>query len=203
MHGRRPRGRKPQPSEDSIMSAVVSAFSEKGYHGTSLREIAQRAELSLAAFYQHFDSKYAALVYLMTGSLTRLRELTEAAILEAGPDPADQLTAAVRTHVLVHAERRERSRIGNSELRSLESPEREQILRMRREYAGAFQRIMAEGVAQGVFQTPHPAAATRAILTMCTAVAQWFDPTGPDTAHQVADQYAALALATAEHHPRR
>jgi AcrR family transcriptional regulator len=184
------------------MNAVVSAFSEKGYHGTSLRDIAQRAGLSLAAFYQHFDSKYAALFYLMTGSLTRLRDLTETAVGEAGADPAERLTAAVRAHVLVHAERRERSLIGNSELRSLDDPEREVILRMRREHAMTFRAIVEDGVAQGVFLTPHPGAATRAILTMCTAVAQWFDPAGPDSAGQVAEQYAALALATAQYRPR-
>jgi AcrR family transcriptional regulator len=181
------------------MNAVVSAFSEKGYHGTSLREIAQRAGLSLAAFYQHFESKYAALVYLMNGSLTRLTELTADAVAEAGPDPAARLVAVVRTHVLVHAERRERSLIGNSELRSLEPDDRARIVQQRRQYAEFVHRIIADGIAQGTFRSAQPRAAGRAILSMSTAVAQWFDPAGPQTADNVADQYAALALTMLDH----
>ena len=43
--------------------------------------------------------------------------------------------------------------------------------------------------------TTDPAIATRAIITMATAVSTWFDPLGPDTADRIAAQYATLALA--------
>jgi hypothetical protein len=58
-----------------------------------------------------------------------------------------------------------------------------------------FDRIVGEGVEARVFTTPHPAEASRALSSMCTAVATWFKPRGPLTPAQVAEQYAEFALA--------
>jgi hypothetical protein len=106
----------------------------------------------------------------------------------------------VRTHVLVHAERRERSLIGNSELRSLTPSDRAHVVERRRRYAETVHQIIADGVAQDVFRSDQPRAAGRAILSMSTAVSQWFDPAGPQSAEEIADQYAALALTMLNHY---
>jgi len=43
----------------SIIKAARPLFAEKGFHGTSIREIAQAAEVSEALIYKHFPSKEA------------------------------------------------------------------------------------------------------------------------------------------------
>src|SRR6185503_5885789 len=40
-----------------VVEAAFSLFLEKGYHGTSMRNIAQRAQLALGGIYNHFASK--------------------------------------------------------------------------------------------------------------------------------------------------
>lgn len=41
----------------SIEDAAMSLFLEQGYHATSMRQIADRAELALGGIYNHFSSK--------------------------------------------------------------------------------------------------------------------------------------------------
>ena len=40
-----------------IMQAAVELFTRQGYHGTSMRQIADRAGIALGGIYNHFDSK--------------------------------------------------------------------------------------------------------------------------------------------------
>ncbi|KZE37105.1 hypothetical protein AV656_11005 [Bhargavaea cecembensis] len=42
-----------------IIESAIALFTEKGFHGTSIQEIAARAEISKGAFYLHFKSKDA------------------------------------------------------------------------------------------------------------------------------------------------
>src|SRR5438445_10189389 len=51
--GRRPRG----DTRERIQSVALELFAEQGYEGTSLREIAERLEVTKAALYYHFKSK--------------------------------------------------------------------------------------------------------------------------------------------------
>ena len=41
----------------AIEDAAISLFLEQGYHATSMRQIAERAELALGGIYNHFSSK--------------------------------------------------------------------------------------------------------------------------------------------------
>lgn len=45
-----------------ILNAATTCFVEKGYHQTSVRDIAKRAEVSLGNIYNHFPGKHAMLV---------------------------------------------------------------------------------------------------------------------------------------------
>ncbi len=48
---------KSERTRQTIEDAAYNLFLEQGYHGTSMRQIAERAGLSLGAIYNHFDSK--------------------------------------------------------------------------------------------------------------------------------------------------
>lgn len=50
-------------------------FGEKGYQGTSIEEIATRAQLPVGSFYQHFRSKRQLLLALMDELLEKLSRL--------------------------------------------------------------------------------------------------------------------------------
>lgn len=46
-------------TKDRIIEKALYMFSEKGYNGTNLRDLAKELDLSKSALYRHFDSKEA------------------------------------------------------------------------------------------------------------------------------------------------
>jgi AcrR family transcriptional regulator len=48
---------KGERTTQAILDAAYSLFLEQGFHATSMRQIAQRAEIALGGIYNHFDSK--------------------------------------------------------------------------------------------------------------------------------------------------
>jgi AcrR family transcriptional regulator len=184
---------------EALLRVALSLFVEQGYHGASMRDIATRAGVSVSAAYHYFPSKADMLRTIMIRVTEDLIADLAAARDGAGPDPAAQLAAVARAHVLLHTRRQDESFIGNSELRSLAPADRRKVVALRDRVGQVFKDIVAEGCRRGVFQQPDSAETVRAILTMCTAVAGWYRANGPDEPEIVAGRYAALALRLVGH----
>jgi AcrR family transcriptional regulator len=185
-----------------IAEAAVEAMSEHGYHGTSVRDIADRAGMSSAALYHHFTSKQDLLFHITDRGIDALVRQTEAALRASPNDPAARLRAIVRVHVLTHTENQQGSFIGNSEIRSLEPANRAIVVSKRDQQKRLFDEVVRDGADRGAFTTPYPNEASMAIITMCTAVAQWYRPDGPLRPDEIAERYADLALAMLGYRPR-
>ena len=190
---KRPLRGEPQ-SVGLIRNATLMAVYEHGYHGTSVREIAARAGISVAGLYHHFSSKREILFELMSHTIDDLIESVENARAGAGDDPERQLAAAVQAHVRFHTDRREEAFVGNTELRSLDPEQRSAIVAKRDCYEQIIRETVVAGRADGTFSVDDPAQVTRAIITMCTAVASWYRPGGRAAAQEIADQYSRLAV---------
>jgi AcrR family transcriptional regulator len=179
-------------SEEQMLLAALESFVEKGFHGTTVRNIAARGGLSVPGLYHHFPSKTALLERLIDDTMDDLITTTEAALAAAGPGVLERFDAVVTAHVRFHCERPEESFIGNSELRSLSPKAKKRMIGKRDRQQRLFDTVIAEGVEAGVFAIePHPDA-SRAIVTMCTAVATWYRRTGPRTADEIVEIYRQL-----------
>ena len=183
------------------LRAAVEVFNEVGYHGSSVRMIAERCNLSVAGLYYHHSSKQQMLVEIMGVQMSDLLARCSAAVAES-EDPRERFTLLVECLVLFHTYRRKVGFIGASEMRSLEAASRDEIIAAR----VAMQRMIDDEIDRcvnvGVFATPLPREAGRAINSMCTAVARWFRPDGPISAELVANRYVQLALAMVQADPR-
>jgi AcrR family transcriptional regulator len=56
------RERKKEATRGSIINAAITLFKEKGYHKTSMDEIAEKVDVSKATLYNYFQDKGAILV---------------------------------------------------------------------------------------------------------------------------------------------
>jgi AcrR family transcriptional regulator len=182
------------PGARLLLTAALDAMVEHGYHGTSIRDVAERAGMSPAALYHHFPSKQALLFTLMDRGMDDLIRRCEEAYAAAPDDPAEKLQALVRVHILRHMEHQRESFLGNSELRSLDEPGRSTILAKRDRQMQLFYAAVQEGVQRGQFRTRFPTEAARGIVTMCTAAATWYREAGPLPADEIARRYADIAL---------
>jgi AcrR family transcriptional regulator len=183
-------------SQDQILLAALRCFVERGYHGTTIRQIATRAGVSVPGLYHHFPSKLALLERLIDDTMDDLITTTEAALERAGRDPVERFSAVVEAHVRFHCERPEEALVGNTELRSLSAPARRRIVGKRDRQQALFRQAVDAGALVGEFSVSERSVATQAVVTMCTAVASWYRRSGPLSTDEIVDLYRELALNT-------
>jgi len=190
--GSRWRGFGPLVLEPPLAGALA-AFVELGYAGATMRDVGRRAGLSVPGLYHHHASKQELLVALLDLTMTDLLARSTAARAE-GRDPVERFTLLVECLALFHTHRRELAFIGASEMRSLEPAARERVATARTEQQRMVDEEVAAGCRSGAFTTPRPKEAARAVVTLCTALPQWFSLDGPATPEQVAAHYVVFAL---------
>ncbi|WP_186760271.1 MULTISPECIES: TetR/AcrR family transcriptional regulator [Arthrobacter] len=183
-----------EPVRQAVIVAAEKAFFENGYHGTSMRSISAGAGVTVGAPYYHYDSKQAILREIMDRFMRWSLQTTLDACAAAPDDPYSQLVTAVRSHVFQHATQQVPSFVVDNELRSLETENRQEIVRLRDEIQGIFTRAVQRGHDEGIFETPFPRESARAIVTMCTSVASWFKTDGDLSAVDVAERYTTICL---------
>ncbi|MDN5918182.1 MAG: TetR/AcrR family transcriptional regulator [Pseudonocardia sp.] len=179
---------------DAITGAARQIFAERGYHGTSVRDIAQRAGLSLSALYYWHPSKQHLLATLIEESTHDYFQRCDEALCDAGDDPAERLRALVGATVEYRVSHRVQSNIGTLEWRNLDPENRERLDGLRRSATRLWADLIADGVARGVFRCREPDDARRSIVAACNAVAQWYEPDGDITPAELAERYIAIAL---------
>ncbi|MBH0119586.1 TetR/AcrR family transcriptional regulator [Rhodococcus sp. HM1] len=173
--------------------AALEAFAERGYDGTSIREIASRAGLSVPGLYHHYPSKQALLMSLTTTVMNDLLDRSRRALAEAGPTPSERFDAVVESLLRFHMFRRNEAFIASTEMRSMEPESREAFVALRDTQQRMVDEIVRDGVAAGEFTTPYPEDASRAVTTMCVAVASWYRADGPLPPDEIVERYLAIA----------
>lgn len=176
-----------------LLDAAVTAFAEKGFHGTTTRDIAAAAGLSSAALYVHHKSKEELLYLISRTGHEETQRLTHDAI-SSTDDPAAALRQVVHDFALHHARGHTRARIVNYELAALSADHLADILEIRRRIDLAIRRLVETGVADGVFDTPDPRMAATSVLSLCVDIARWYRDGGHWTPEYIADQYVEIAL---------
>ncbi|MDV7241321.1 MULTISPECIES: TetR/AcrR family transcriptional regulator [Rhodococcus] len=179
-----------------VLAAALAAFVEKGYDGASIREIAARAGLSVPGLYHHYPSKQALLVGLTNAVMRDLLDRSRAAVAEAGPTPGERFDAVIESLLRFHMYRREQSFVASRETRSMEPDSRQAYIALRDEQQQLVDDIVRDGVAAGLFRTPFPEDASRAVVTMCVSVATWYREDGPLSPDEIVERYLVIARST-------
>ena len=177
-----------------ILHAALKQFAERGYAGTSIRDIAAASGLQHATLYSHYPSKEHVLAELARiGHEEHLRRL-RSALLESQPDPRQQVVAYVTAHVRLHTDFPMLAVVANSELHMLSQKLGGPTFELRKHSESLLSDLIQRGVDRGVFKVPHVWLATAAIGGMGLRVAYWYTPDFEVEAAVLAGTYAQYAL---------
>ena len=166
-------------------------FAEKGYHGTSIGDLAEAMGVQKGSLYAHIDSK-ADLLWEVA------REGADAfhAALDAIPDdlpPTDKIRLALRAHLRVVAEQLDIATVFIREWRYLEGERRDEFVAERRRYEERVRTLFREGRELGGLRTDlDDATATLLALSAANWAYTWLRP-GADT-DELADRFFAFLL---------
>lgn len=89
-----------------ILAAAAKLFGQRGYHGTSVADVIEAAEISRGTFYLYFDSKDAVFLELMEQFIQRIMSVVEVVDPE-GAAPTERIAENVRRVVDVVFEQRD------------------------------------------------------------------------------------------------
>lgn len=180
-----------------VRDAALTLFAERGYHGTSMKDIAAALQLRAPSLYNHISTKQEILRDVMAETMTSLIKIVRSA-MESTTDTAQQLRRATEAHVRFHARHPREVRVGNYEIPALEQPHRGIITGLRAEYSKMFVDLIARGVEEGVFDTRSPVLAAYAILQMGIGVSMWYRPGGPLSEDDIVFQYGDMGIGIVE-----
>jgi AcrR family transcriptional regulator len=177
----------------TVLDAACELFAERGYRGTSMKDIAERLGVRAPSLYNHVVSKQQILLEIMDKAMDRALAAQEEA-LAGVTDVAEQLRRATESLVLDFLRFPAEVSVCNTEARSLEPANRLAIVAKRDQYAAGVRQIIERGCRDGRFSTPTPEIVAFAVLEMGNSAKSWFRPSGRYPDSYVARAYGEFAL---------
>jgi len=179
-----------------LLEVALLTFGERGFHGVSVREIADAVGIRPSSIYAHLESKEALLLELVSmGHEEHLARLRTAHASEP-VDVTRRMRALVCAHVRLHAEYPLLARVANRELHALQPANQEKVRAVREEAQGLLLRTIEDGIAAGIFAVPDPWLALAVIGGSGIRVSEWWGLRSGYTVEQVEESYADFAIRT-------
>ena len=151
-----------------ILKAAIELYGRQGYHVTTIREVAQRANVSVGLIYQYVHDKEDVLFLALVEVLdSYLREIPQA--LEGLADPMERFGAAVHAYGRVIDERIEATLLVYRETKSLGRQRRELLKAKEIESNKLISDCIEQCVAQGLFDEVDVEMLTYMIVMFCHA----------------------------------
>jgi TetR/AcrR family transcriptional regulator, cholesterol catabolism regulator len=166
-------------------------FAEKGYHGTSIGDLAKALGVQKGSLYAHIASKQDLLYETMRDGAAAFHSALDA-IPEELP-AVEKIRLALRGHLHIVADQLEVATVFVREWRYLEGARREEILAERRRYEERFRALFREGRELGELRTDlDDSSAALLALSAANWAYTWLRP-GRDT-DELADRFFAILL---------
>jgi AcrR family transcriptional regulator len=184
----------PEGTRDALVLAAVRLFGRDGFHGTSVKQLVDAAELTKGAFYHHFESKEDILHVIHDEFLNSHLERQE--LIMSRFDGAHQrLFHLMRLVVFVVAEYQPYVEIFFRE-RNVLRGDRFPAVREKRDRAmNAYTDTVRQGMENGEFRSDiDPQLATLGVFGMCNWTYQWYQPSGRWTDDDIGVAFASIAL---------
>ena len=178
---------------DEIILSAAQIFREKGFHATSMQDIADSVELQKASLYHHISSKQEILLAVLDRALDVLIEDIEP-IVDSDLPPEEKLRLAMTRYIERVTGSADLAAVLLLEHRSLEPQLRARHISRRDRFEGLWRQLVREGVEQGDFRPMDPSVVAFALLGVQNWLITWYREGGRLRGSQLADQFAEIFL---------
>jgi AcrR family transcriptional regulator len=172
MTPKRLASQKYQQQKLAAVRAAASVFSEKGFHGASTRDIAERLGLKQGSLYYYFKSKQEALEEVCLYGLQSYVENMKA-IAESDQPFAAKLFAVVTNHLTSYRDKSEALKVFNDERLYLQKGKRKRLKELGSSYRALLESIFDAGIAAGeVNEAIDPHFAAQSVIGICNGLGE-------------------------------
>nr|WP_230461427.1 TetR/AcrR family transcriptional regulator [Sphingobium sp. CAP-1] len=170
-----------------ILEIAARLFAQKGYRGTSMRDIGEQAGVLGGSLYHHIKSKDALFVELHDSALDQATERINA-VVRVRADPWERLAAACATLLDIQLAPDSLTTPMMNDFREVPDRVREQLIRRRDAFEGQFRTLVADlplppGIDRSIYRN--------LLLSQLNSVADWYRP-GRLTPAEIARQIVAI-----------
>ena len=176
---------------EELTRQAARLFAQKGYHGTSIGEIAKALGVQKGSLYAHIESKQDLLYEMMAEGARAFHGGLDA--IDDSLRPTEKIRLALRSHLRVVADQLDVATVFVQEWRYLDGERRDEILSERRRYEERIRGLFREGRELGELRSDLDDA-TAALLALSASnwAYTWLRP-GADT-NNLADEFFDLLL---------
>jgi len=185
-----PRPRNLQKTEE-IYQVIARLFAYRGYHSTSMREIARELGMNQSSLYYYFASKQDILFTLMNDAMDDVLAILEK-ISTTDLLPEDRLNRVLSFYTQYYAGDQERLILLINEMNSLNEEYRSILVGKQRRYVQLIKSILEELTAQDKIKQIDPAIATFAFFGMVHYTIKWYHKDGPVSLEQLANAFVEI-----------
>ena len=178
--------------KEQILAKASELFQSKGYSGTSMRDIASALDMRSSSLYTHIDSKEELLWELVNEAAQAfLQALAQLPVVEGADERLEHL---IHAHLKVVRDNLANATILFHEWRFLPPELHQAVVDMRDEYESYFRQAIADGLAQGIFQTSNVKLASLYILSALNWTYHWLKDNDDSTFEDFVQNYVELCL---------
>ncbi|TDE85168.1 TetR/AcrR family transcriptional regulator [Deinococcus sp. S9] len=179
---------------EQIYDVASRLFSERGYHATSMRDLAGELGMQGGSLYAHISGKEDLLIEIVN----RAARQFDAALftLRDDPRPADhKLREAMYRHIRVVADNMESATVFFHEWKHLSPAAYARVTAWRDTIDTFYRELVRQGIDEGLFRQDLDVKMTaNLILSAVNWTYTWYRPGGTLTPRDVAEGYADMLL---------
>ena len=172
---------------DKLLKVAADCFNQKGFSGTSLKDVAHRLNISDAAIYYYVKNKEE----LVNLCYIRALDLGEAALdraIEEGQSQLERLELFIRYQVDEVCGEDGPVAI-MSEIPALKPDHREYVLERSTRHTKKITRLIEAGIADGTMSSPNPIASCDALLGALNWIPKWYRPDSNLSSEDIAEAF--------------
>lgn len=160
-----------------IFEASVHLFLDKGFHETSMREIAKAVGVGKSTLYDYFKSKDEIIVSYFEDEISEITKQAQEIIAQDLGVPL-KLRNIMKMHMEILVKNKQTFLMLSLEAQRLTSESQEQIQRNRHAYQDMMRALIEEGIRLGEFRSVNPLFAARSIFSLLSIAVFTSRPTG-------------------------
>lgn len=194
--GGRRNGReaKKAQAEQTLLEHAARLFVEKGFGGTSLKDIADAMGLTRGAIYYYFPNKEALLSTLVEDLTINAAKDIDLWQAKAKGTPSERLNGLVRQRINYVLQRGFKIRLLELAEAALPEDLARRSRAAKRHILDVYTALVREGVAEGEFRVVDERVAAFGLIGMVNWTAWWFDPGRGRSADEIARELAEMAV---------
>ena len=151
-------------TRETILLVAEEFFAKQGYAATSIRQIAQKAEIAIATIYNHFSSKEEIILCLVKEAHQQLvRDLGRA---KENQNLREMIKKAAEAQIQFSRRKGYLFRIMAREWLHTKGPARDYFKKFHQEYSSFFRQIIEKGINKGFLRRVDPDLASHLLIGM-------------------------------------